>query len=125
MVDITPLVPEGHKVIKSYGAGGFTISGERVEGSIILLPAEVFPWQVKTPEEITALSLEPLLRFRDSVEILLIGTGSGMVLPPAEALRSLKQAGISVEAMDSGAASRTYNVLLAEGRQVAAAIIAV
>jgi uncharacterized protein len=125
MVDITPLVPEDRKIIKSYGGGRFNISGEYIEGSILLMPEEVFPWQVKEAGEITEASLEPILRQKDKIEVLLIGTGEGMVLLPHALMQQLKRAGIAAESMDSGAASRTYNVLMTEGRQVAAAIIAI
>lgn len=125
MTDITPLIPEGRKLIKSYGDGRFNISGQEHEGSIIILPEQVLAWPVITIQQIDSAAIEPLIRFKDQIEVLLIGSGVTFSFPAPEVLRTLKSNGIIVEVMDSGAACRTYNVLLSEERQVAAAIIAV
>lgn len=125
MTDITPLIPEGRKLIKSYGGGRFNISGQEHEGSIIILPEQVLAWPVTTIQQIDVAAIEPLIRFKDQIEVLLIGSGATFAFPAPDVLRTLKSHGMIIEVMDSGAACRTYNVLLAEERQVAAAILAV
>jgi uncharacterized protein len=124
-MDVTPMVPEGRRIIEGYRPGGFTISGAAHEGSLIVLPEATFPWPVAEAAAITEASLAPVLGADPRVEVLLVGTGAaGVFLPPA--LRAaLRQAGVVAEAMSTGAACRTYNVLLAEGRRVAAALIAI
>ncbi len=124
-MDITPPVPAGRQVIERYGEGRFRISGQDHQGSVIVFPDKSLRWDVADAAEIALDSLDHILRRRLEVEVLLIGTGARMV-PTAPALRSeMRRAGISVEPMDTGAACRTFNVLLAEGRPIAAALIAV
>jgi uncharacterized protein len=113
------------RVIEAYGAGGFRVDGEAFRGSVIVLPDGVVPWSVDDIAAVTLESLEPVIAAAGEVEILLIGSGArfGLVAP---ALRgALHARGLAADAMDTGAACRTYNVLRAEGRRVAAALIAV
>lgn len=124
MVDVTPLIPAGRQVIDSYGNGGFKVSGARYEGSILVLPDRTIGWDVTSFDQVTLESLAPLLE-DVGVELLLVGCGPRLTLVPGALRRELKAAGVGVESMDTGAACRTYNVLLAEGRRVAAALIAV
>lgn len=122
-MDITPIIPAGRQLIKGYGDRGFTISGGRWEGSVLVFPDRSLAWYPTSMAEITVDSLAPVLDA--SPELLLLGCGSSM-LPLPSALRVLlREAGIKVEIMDTGAACRTFNVLLAEDRRVAAALIAV
>jgi uncharacterized protein len=125
-MDVTPLVPKGRQLINGYGDGGFRISGVRHEGSVWLLPDVTVPWPVSQLGDIDIEAIAGLIaQSAQQVGILLIGTGSQM-LPLPKALRQACQAaGIAVEPMDTGAACRTYNVLLTEERAVAAALIAV
>ncbi|HIJ37775.1 MAG TPA: hypothetical protein HPP80_02665 [Rhodospirillaceae bacterium] len=124
-MELTPLSAGDSQIIHSYGDGGFRISGIRYEGSVLLFPSQTLAWPVQSIEDITLESLAELLKAQPKVEIFLLGTGRRM-LPLAAALRrSLRDAGMSVDAMDTGAACRTYNVLLVERRRVAAALIAV
>lgn len=122
-MDVTPVIPKGKQVLSGYGAGGFKINQEFVGGSLLLLPDRAIPWQ--TPETFDAASLTQLYHLLENVDILLVGTGKNMVFIPAEIRAELKAKGIAVDAMGTGAACRTYNVLLAEERRVAAALIAV
>ena len=124
-MDITPLLPEGRQVIQAYGDGGFRIAGTRHGGAVLILPGQTVPWPVDGLAGLAAGDFAPVVRARPAVEILLIGCGS-RVAPLAPALReALRAEGIVVEAMDTGAACRTWNVLLAEERQVAAALLPV
>ena len=125
MSDITPRVPVGAKLIQVYGDGGIRVSGERYKGSRIITPGKVLAWPVVRFEEVDGEALLDILAEEGGVELLLFGTGMAL-RPLPEALRAgLAGRGIAAEVMDTGAACRTFNVLLAEGRQVAAALIAV
>jgi uncharacterized protein len=124
-MDVTPLIPTGRKVIDAYGGGGFRISGESFAGSILLFPDRVLPWPVVDFAQVTRDSLAAFVGHAPAVELLLLGCGSRTGLFDPALRRELRAAGLIVEAMDTGAACRTYNVLLSEERRVAAALIAV
>jgi uncharacterized protein len=123
-MDVTPLIPADRQVIDSYGASGFHVSGIGYEGAILVFPDATEPWPVRTLAEVTAASLKPVIA-RGTVQILLLGCGKRMQPVPAALRQALRQAGIVVDPMDTGAACRTYNVLLAEDRRVAAALLPV
>lgn len=124
-MDVTPLIPEGRQLIESYGDGAFRITGERHVGAVIVFPEATYAWNLS---DIPGLSLDDfsLVTEREPVpEILLLGTGARteFVLPSLRA--AVREKGPVVDIMDTGAACRTYNVLLAEGRRVAAALLPV
>jgi uncharacterized protein len=123
-MDVTPIVPAGRQLIQGYDAGGFRIAGIRHTGSVLVLPERTLAWPVAAPEHITAESLAPIRAAGPAVEILVLGCGPRFVMIPAELRAALKAEGIVVEAMDTGAACRTFNLLLVEDRRVAAALIA-
>lgn len=123
MVDVTPIVPAGRQLVESYGDGRFRISGAVYEGSVIIQPDRTTAWAVAAFEEVTAESFGVL--DAEPPDILLLGCGTSMRLVPPALRRTLRERGMVVEPMDTGAACRTYNVLLAEGRRVAAAVIAI
>ena len=116
----------GLHTIDGYGAGGFSFAGMSHRGSILVLPDGVHSWSATAPSEITEASLARLFATgRGAVELLLVGTGHDLV-PISPSLRArLKAAGIVAEPMATGAAARTYNILLGERRRAAAALIAV
>jgi len=124
-VDITPLVPAGRQIIQGYGPGRFRIAGVAYQGSVIVLPEATRAWPVAAFADITLPALAEALAATPPAEVALLGCGRvGAMLPPP--LRAgLAAEGIAVEAMDTGAACRTFNVLLAEGRRVVAALIAI
>lgn len=126
-MDVTPLIPQGKQVIDGYGDGGFRVSGARVEGSVIVFPDRLFAWGAAELAEVTATTLEAVSSAGKAgqVELLLLGTGARMSQIDRGLRRELRAAGVVIEVMDTGAACRTYNVLLAEGRKVVAALIAV
>jgi uncharacterized protein len=126
-MDVTPLIPQGTQIIDGYGEGGFRISGRRVEGSVIVFPGKVIAWSVSAAGEISAGSLEAVSAAgkAGTIELLLVGTGARMAQIDRTLRQSLRGDGVVIEVMDTGAACRTYNVLMAEGRRVAAALIAV
>jgi uncharacterized protein len=121
---ITPAVPAGRQLIQSYHPGGFRIAGIGHAGSVLVLPERTLAWPVSAPDQVTAASLAPIVAAAPAVELLILGLGPRFLMVPAELRQALKGHGIAVEAMDTGAACRTYNVLLAEDRRVAAALIA-
>ena len=126
-MDVTPLVPAGRQIIESYGDGRFRVGGALHAGSILVFAERTEAWPVTDLTQLTPASLEPLRAAGAAglVDVVLLGCGPRMGLVP-EALRGLlRAAGIVLEPMDTGAACRTYNVLAAEGRRVAAALIAV
>jgi uncharacterized protein len=125
MVDITPVIAKGKQRITGYGAGGFSVNGQRTEGSVMVLPDSTQSCALQSPSELTLEVLVPLFSGEQPVEIVLVGTGARMVQLPAGLRAELKARGIALEAMDTGAACRTYNVLLAEERRVAAVLLAV
>lgn len=115
----------GRYQIEAYGRGGFRFAGMSHRGSILILPSGIHAWPVDDPASLTAADLAPILREAPQVEFLLIGTGTTIV-PLSDRLRApFREAAISVDTMQTGSAARTYNVLLAEDRRVAAALIAV
>jgi len=125
MMDITPIVPEGKQVIESYGDGIFTVTSVRHNNSIVVLPGKVFPWLISDAKELNRKNISVILENKEEIEILLLGTGKNLQNVNSEIIAILKQADISCDVMDSGAACRTYNVLLAEERKVAAELIAI
>ena len=126
-MDITPLVPAGRQIVEAYGDGRFRVSGAVVEGSALVFTTRTVPWDVAEVAGVDAASLAEVISAGQAgeVEILLLGCGARLVPVPRALRDSLRAAGIVVEAMDTGAACRTYNLLMAEGRRVAAALIAV
>ena len=116
----------GRHGIDYYGAGGFRFAGMSHKGSILALPSGVSIWDAALPADISAAALAALFAEpRGAVELLLLGTGMDAA-PQPDALRwRLRDAGIQLEVMQTGAAARTYNILLSENRRVAAALLAV
>ncbi len=123
-MDVTPIVPAGRQLIQGYDAGGFRIAGIRHGGSVLVLPERTLAWPIAAPEQITAESLAPVRAAEPTVEILVLGCGARFVMIPADLRAALRAERIVVEAMTTGAACRTFNLLLAEDRRVAAALIA-
>ncbi len=121
MTDVTPLIPAGRQVVDSYGRNGFHVSSVAYEGAILVTAEATVAWPVGSLAEITLDSLSPL--FDRGIEILLLGCGARMVPVPPALRAALKAKGMVIDAMDTGAACRTYNVLLAEERRVAAALL--
>ena len=125
-MDVTPLVKSGQQIIQSYAHGGFLVSGARYEGAVIVTPGAVRGWGFAGEARALAeTDFTPLSAQAREIDVVLLGTGARMALPPAALKTALKAQGLSVEAMDTGAACRTYNVLMAEGRRVAAALLPV
>ncbi|RWB26336.1 Mth938-like domain-containing protein [Mesorhizobium sp.] len=115
----------GRAPIDAYGNGGFRFADMSHRGSLLCLPSGIYGWEPADPLALTAADFAKLLNEADKVEILLVGAGKDLKPLPAALRTALKAAGIAADPMSTGAAVRTYNVLLAENRAVAAALIAV
>ena len=122
--DDTPHLPTPAP-IDAYGNGGFRFGGMSHRGSIICFPDGMWAWPVASIRDVTADTLAQALARGDSLDVFLIGAGRDPAfLPPA--LRAMfHDLSISVDVMTTGAAVRTYNVLLAENRRAGAGLIAV
>jgi uncharacterized protein len=123
-MELTRVAPEGRQLIQGHREGGFTIAGVRHEGSVLVLPDRTVPWAVRELAAVTLESLEPITAVAMSVDLLILGAGARFGQPQPDLRQALRAHGIVIEAMDTGAACRTFNVLLAEDRRVAAALIA-
>ena len=113
----------GKAPIEAYGNGGFRFAGMSHRGSILCLPSGIHGWEPAEPLDLR--SLAPALAEKDALELLIVGTGARQQFPSPEVRRAFVEASVTLETMDTGAACRTYNVLLAEGRSVGAALVAV
>lgn len=111
--------------IDSYGNGGFRFADMSHRGSILCLPSGIHAWAVDDIDTLSLPDLAPVLEVLLPPGFLLLGTGSRQVFPTPDIRAAFDARTIGLEAMDTGAGCRTYNVLLAEGRPVAAALIAV
>jgi uncharacterized protein len=124
-MDITPELGEGRQIIGGYGGGGFRVAGIAHRGSVLVFPERTLPWPVSTVEALGADDFAEIRAAADRIDVLLLGTGAKPATLDAALRADLRAVGIVVEIMDTGAACRTFNVLLTEARQVAAALIAV
>lgn len=111
--------------IDAYGNGGFRFAEMSHRGSLMCLPGKMQSWPVSTVAELTLESLQPVLDLADKIDVLLIGLGGDIVAIDPAIRAAFRERQVIVEATQTGGAVRTYNVLLAEDRAVAAAFIAV
>jgi uncharacterized protein len=121
-MDLTPLIPAGRQVIERYAPSGFRVTGVVHHSPVLVFPDRTVLWDVTSAAAVTWESLAPVIE-HGGVRILLLGLGRSMSVVAGSLRAALRAAGIALEPMDTGAACRTYNVLVAEGRQVAAALI--
>lgn len=124
-IEIRPAHFPGRPPIDAYGNGGFRFADMSHRGSLLLLPSGVHGWNLVQGDELNAAALEKVLAEAADIEFLLVGTGISMKPLPRELRDVLKEAGVSADPMTTGAAVRTYNIMLSEERAVAAALIAV
>ncbi|AFL75681.1 hypothetical protein Thivi_3839 [Thiocystis violascens DSM 198] len=113
---------DGH-LIDAYDADGIVIGGRRYRRGLIVTPERIVdPWGPSQPTGLTVEHLDELLAF--APQIIVLGTGRTLVFPDPSLYFSLMEQRIGLEVMDTGAACRTYNILMSEGRRVAAAFMA-
>ncbi len=121
-MEVTPHIPAGRQVIESYGGRRFRVSGVYHEGPILVFPDVTMAWGVVSFAEVTLEKLGAVIA-HGGVEVLMFGTGRLMQPMPVALRQALKSVGIVADTMNTGAACRTYNVLLSEDRRVAAALL--
>ena len=124
-MDVTPLIREGQQIIQSYAAGTFRVSGVSYEDALIVAPAQTVSWK-NAPQSLNELDVshfEALLAQSADIDVLLFGTGAKMQFIPPKLRQALSTQGLPIDVMDTGAACRTYNVLMAEGRRVVAVLM--
>lgn len=109
--------------IDGYGAKFFHFTGMSHAGSLLALPSGIRPWAVSAMADLDAAALAPIIAEAKAFELLLIGTGHDPAHLKAPLQQMLRDAGLRFELMPTGSAASTYNVLLGEGRPVAAALI--
>ena len=141
-MDVTPLVKKGAQIIQSYAGGTFKISGQIYSTPVIVSPEFTQEWKteriVSEIEEegidergksgFVFLALEDffqVIELSQEFDVFLCGSGSEMKFLPPDVKTALKTKGVSIDIMDTGAACRTYNVLMAEGRRVVAMLLLV
>ena len=121
-MDLTSVPTAGRQIIERYAASGFRVSGVIYRGPVLVFPDLTIEWEAASACDVTSETLAPVIE-HGGVEILLLGLGRSTGAVPAALRTALRAAGIALETMDTGAACRTYNVLAAEDRRVAAALI--
>ena len=128
-MDVTPLIPEGRQVIQGYADGHFLVAQTVYDGPVLVMPTRTVAWSIDLPDtgtfpaDFSPDSLGEAFASVEPFDILLIGSGERQAFLKPAVRAAIRERGPVVEVMDTGAACRTYNLLLAEGRQVAAALI--
>lgn len=124
-IDKTLPTPDPAQVqyIRSYGPGRFLISEREWQSPVLVTPAITHRWTVTRAEDLSLDSLALLREAEVPTELLVLGCGPRAIFVPPSLRAELKAAGMGLEVVDTGSACRIYNVLLAEGRRVAAALI--
>jgi len=123
----------GRHLIDSYGDGGFRFAGMSHKGSLLILPSGIRAWRLEENLSITRTVLSDffagimpdITAEANDIDLLLIGTGKDIVLPAAGFREKFRDINVKIDLMQTGSALRTYNILFAENRRVAAALIAV
>jgi uncharacterized protein len=122
-MDITPALTQENCFVDGYGAGFIRVRGTVYEGAVLVFPTRVVAWSPPTYANLTIEDFREV--FAEAPEVLLLGIGETLDhLPPMSLRQAFSQARIVLEAMTTGAACRTYNVLLTEGRRVGLAVLA-
>jgi uncharacterized protein len=111
--------------IDAYGNGGFAFAEMSHRGSLLCLPDAIWAWSVTRPEEIDGTSLGRVFAAANSIDNLIIGTGTAVWVPPSDLRQALRAVHVVLDTMQTGPAIRTYNIMVGERRRVAAALIAV
>jgi len=123
MAQPTPGVTVAKPVIERYGPGMFRVAGQVFDGSILVLSTGAMPWPVRAVADLRPEDFAPVTGQEVRPDILVLGWGSRSVMVAPALRRALRDLGIVIDAMETGAACRTYNILVAEGRRVAAGLI--
>jgi uncharacterized protein len=111
--------------IEAYGNGGFHFDTMSHKGSLLCLPDAMWAWPVTKPGDIDRHTLKRVLENAAGIDTLIIGTGNEVWIVPRDLREALRNVHVVIDAMQTGPAIRTYNVMIGERRRVAAALIAV
>jgi uncharacterized protein len=111
--------------IEAYGNGGFAFAEMSHRGSLLCLPDAIWAWPVTKPQDIDKASLKRIFDAAGGIDTLIVGTGTDVWLPPSDLRQALRRVSVVLDAMQTGPAIRTYNIMIGERRRVAAALIAV
>jgi uncharacterized protein len=111
--------------IEAYGNGGFAFDGMSHRGSLLCLPDAIWAWPITLPQQIDEAALARVFAAANGIDTLIVGTGSDVWLPPSRLREALRAVRVVLDAMQTGPAIRTYNIMIGERRRVAAALIAV
>ena len=112
----------GQNFIRAYAAGQVTINQEVYTRSVVVTAQQIIAdWPPANPADLLAAHFEAVVSLRP--EVVILGTGARLQFPAPSIIRPLVEAGIGIEVMDTGAACRTYNILMSDGRSVAAALM--
>jgi uncharacterized protein len=109
--------------IDAYGSGEFRFAGMSHRGGLLALPSGVYDWAANPAAGLAPEDFERVTAEKGDIDVLVIGTGATLAALPRPVRAHLADQAIAYELMDTGAALRTYNVLLAEGRRVAGAFL--
>ena len=120
----SPLLP-GRPPVSGYGRGSFRLGSIEHKGSLLILPGGVYAWPAGDAGHLSVEDLSPVLDAGAAINFLILGTGPAQIFPSRALREHFAAAHIGLEAMDTGAACRTHNVLLAEERIFASALIAI
>ncbi|MGC2078835.1 MAG: MTH938/NDUFAF3 family protein [Xanthobacteraceae bacterium] len=112
-------------LIDAHGGGGFRFAGMSHRGSLLCLPDGIWAWAVASPGDVTEERLSLVFERADALEFFVLGTGNASWVLPGSLRARFHDAHIAVDAMTTGPAVRTYNVMLMEGRRVGAGLIAI
>ena len=124
-LDLSPVDFEGRNIIQSYGNGKFQISDKEYDHSVLVFPDQILPWSPIDTNNLIVDDFKKVLTVGPIVELLLLGCGKTTWFLPLPLRDELKEMGLVLEPMDTGAACRTFNVLLGENRRIAAALMLV
>lgn len=112
-------------LIDAHGAGGFRFEAMSHRGSVLCLPQGIWAWPVVSADDITNETLSRVFAAAADLDFFIIGSGTVLWQPSDELRSRFRQAHVSFDAMTTGPAVRTYNVMLMEGRRVGAGLIAI
>lgn len=124
-IQIRPAHFPGRAPIDAYGNGGFRFADMSHRGSLLCLPSGIHGWDVSEGDVLSIEHFDKVLEQADQIGVLLFGSGASMRLLPSSVRLALKEAGVALDVMNTGAAVRTYNIMLSEERPVAGAFLAV
>ncbi|MGD0148589.1 MAG: MTH938/NDUFAF3 family protein [Xanthobacteraceae bacterium] len=112
-------------LIDAHGGGGFRFAGMSHRGSLLCLPDGIWAWPVTAPAELTEAALAQVFARAENLDFFVLGTGIAPWIMPQPLRARFRDAHISVDAMATGPAVRTYNVMLMENRRVGSGLIAI